>query len=40
MGPLCRTIVDCDTPGPAAADLSTLPYRRIPESLRAGLNRP
>lgn len=34
MGPFCRSIVDCETPGPAASDLSTLPYRHIPETLR------
>jgi microcystin degradation protein MlrC len=29
FGPLCRAIVDVDCPGPAAADLSTLPFRRV-----------
>jgi microcystin degradation protein MlrC len=34
--PLCRTIVDVDCPGPAAADLAALPFRRAPPS-RAGV---
>ena len=28
--PLCRAIVDVDCPGPAAADLRSLPFRRAP----------
>jgi len=34
MGPHCRTIIDCETPGPATSDLASLPFRRIPEALR------
>jgi microcystin degradation protein MlrC len=30
FGPLCRAIIDVDCPGPAAADLGTLPFRRAP----------
>jgi microcystin degradation protein MlrC len=30
FAPLCRAIVDVDCPGPAAADLSSLPFRRAP----------
>ena len=32
---LCGAIVDVDCPGPAAADLSTLPFRRAPGVARA-----
>lgn len=27
--PLCRQIIDCDAPGPAAADLRSLPFKNI-----------
>jgi microcystin degradation protein MlrC len=37
FGPLCRTIVDVDCPGPAAADLSSLPFRHAPRGAAAQL---
>lgn len=29
MGPLCARMIDCDAPGPAAADLGALPFRNV-----------
>ena len=34
---LTETIVDADTPGPAMADLSRLPFRNLPPELYAGI---
>jgi microcystin degradation protein MlrC len=31
FGPLCQKIVEVDCPGPAAADLTRLPYRHLPQ---------
>ena len=27
--PLCTRIIDCDSPGPASADLASLPFRTL-----------
>ena len=32
-----ETILDADTPGPAMADLSRLPFRNLPPELYAGI---
>ena len=34
FGALCDPIIEVDTPGPAAADLATLPFRHLPPGLR------
>jgi microcystin degradation protein MlrC len=32
----CAAIVECDCPGPAALDLSALPFRHVPRPMRGG----
>ena len=34
FGPYTRTMIDCDTPGPAALSLSHFTFRHVPPDLR------
>lgn len=34
FAPLCAAIIEADTPGPAMADMSLLPFRNLPRELR------
>jgi microcystin degradation protein MlrC len=38
FGPLCRTFIEVDTPGPAGVDLGALPYRHAPLDLVRAVN--
>ncbi len=37
FGPLCRAIIDVDTPGPASLDLRHLPFRYVPPAVRPSM---